>query len=270
MSIGDALAEARRQTGLTITQVSQRTCIRETIIRGIERNDFSACGGDFYARGHIRSIARAVNVEPEPLIREYDATQGAPQAITAADVFEPSTPIKIKDRRRPNWSLAMLVALAAIVGIATYHFLSAPAKTSPVAQGRPPAAAHPRDAGSTGRKKPASDTTTVGKPHKRHIVITVRAASEDCWVQLTTPAGQLIDQLTIPAGTSKTWTEHHTVKLLLANPGAVTLRVNGKTRQPGPAGLPITLSVHASKAGHPGQTGKASKSARTGTSSATG
>jgi transcriptional regulator with XRE-family HTH domain len=271
VSIGDALAEARRQTGLTITQVSQRTCIRETIIRGIERNDFSACGGDFYARGHIRSIARAVNVEPEPLIREYDATQGAPEAITAADVFEPSTPIKIKERRRrPNWSLAMLVALAAIVGIATYHFLSAPAKTSPVAQGRPPAAAHPRDAGSTGQKKPASDTTTVGKHHKRHVVITVRAASEDCWVQLTTPAGQLIDQLTIPAGTSKTWTEHHTVKLLLANPGAVTLKVNGKTRQPGPAGLPITLSVHASQAGHPGQPGKASKSGKTGTSSTTG
>ena len=271
MSIGDALAEARRQTGLTITQVSQRTCIRETIIRGIERNDFSACGGDFYARGHIRSIARAVNVEPEPLIREYDATQGAPEAITAADVFEPSTPIKIRERRRPNWSLAMLVALAAIVGIATYHFLSAPAKTSPVAgQGRPPAAAHPRDAGSTGQKKPASDTTTVGKHHKRHIVIMVRAVSEDCWVQLTTPAGQLIDQLTIPAGTSKTWTEHHTVKLLLANPGAVTLKVNGKVRKPGPAGLPITLSVHASKAGHPGKTGKASKSGKAGTSSATG
>lgn len=273
MSIGDALAEARRQTGLTITQVSQRTCIRETIIRGIERNDFSACGGDFYARGHIRSIARAVNVEPEPLIREYDATQGAPEAITAADVFEPSTPIKIRERRRPNWSLAMLVALAAIVGIATYHFLSAPAKTSPVAQGRPPAAAHPRDAGSTAGKKPASDTTTVRKHHKHHIVITVRAASEDCWVQLTTTTGQLIDQLTVPAGTSKTWTEHHSVKLLLANPGAVTLKVNGKTRQPGPAGLPITLSVHASNAGHAGKsgkTGKASKSGRTGTSSTTG
>src|SRR5450432_4404962 len=107
VSIGNALAEARRQAGLTITQVSQRTCIRETIIRGIEHDDFSACGGDFYARGHIRSIARAEGLEPEPLIREYDATQGAPEAITAADVFEPSTPIKIRERRRPNWSLAM-------------------------------------------------------------------------------------------------------------------------------------------------------------------
>ena len=85
MSIGDALADARRQAGLTITQVSQRTCIRETIIRGIEHGDFSACGGDFYARGHIRSVARAVGADDEDLIREYDATHGAPQAIRAAD-----------------------------------------------------------------------------------------------------------------------------------------------------------------------------------------
>ena len=60
MSIGDALAQARREAGLTLAQVSQRTCIRETIIRGIERDDFSACGGDFYTRGHIRSVAREV------------------------------------------------------------------------------------------------------------------------------------------------------------------------------------------------------------------
>src|ERR1700723_2227760 len=103
VSIGDALADARRQAGLTITQVSQRTCIRDTIIRGIEHGAFSACGGDFYARGHIRSVARAVGADPEPLIREYDATQGAPEAITAADVFEPSTPIKLKERGRADW-----------------------------------------------------------------------------------------------------------------------------------------------------------------------
>ena len=64
MSIGDALAQARSQAGLTIAQVSQRTRIRETIIRGIEHDDFSACGGDFYARGHIRSIARVVGARP--------------------------------------------------------------------------------------------------------------------------------------------------------------------------------------------------------------
>ena len=40
VNIGDALAHARRQAGLTITEVSQQTRIRETIIRDIERDDF--------------------------------------------------------------------------------------------------------------------------------------------------------------------------------------------------------------------------------------
>ena len=60
MSIGATLAKARLDAGLTVTQVSERTRIRETIIRGIEQDDYSACGGDFYARGHVRSIARVL------------------------------------------------------------------------------------------------------------------------------------------------------------------------------------------------------------------
>lgn len=81
MSIGEDLAAARRRAGLTVTQVSQRTCIRETIICGIERDDYCACGGDFYARGHIRAIARVVGADPGPLIAEYDATHRAPEPI---------------------------------------------------------------------------------------------------------------------------------------------------------------------------------------------
>ena len=80
MSIGDTLAEARRQAGLTITQVSRQTRIRESIIRAIEQGDFSSCGGDFYARGHIRSIADVVGADPVPLIREYDEEHGPPGA----------------------------------------------------------------------------------------------------------------------------------------------------------------------------------------------
>jgi cytoskeletal protein RodZ len=73
MSIGAALAEARSSAGMSVSQVSERTRIRETIIREIERDDYSSCGGDFYARGHIRAIARVVGTDPVPLIKEYDA-----------------------------------------------------------------------------------------------------------------------------------------------------------------------------------------------------
>ena len=85
MGIGGALAEARTQAGLTIAQVSERTRIRETIIRGIELDDYSACGGDYYARGHIRAIARVVGTDPAPLIKEYDAARMPPEPAEPAD-----------------------------------------------------------------------------------------------------------------------------------------------------------------------------------------
>jgi cytoskeletal protein RodZ len=243
VTIGDALAAERRQAGLTITQVSQRTCIRETIIRGIEHDDFSACGGDFYARGHIRSIARAVGAQPEPLIREYDATQGAPEGITAADVFEPSTPIKLRERRRPNWSAAMLVALAAIVGVATYHLLSGPTKASPAAASHPAAAgARQPHAPSAGHKKKRKTTSqaSAGDPH--HVVIVVSAVTSNCWVDLTTSRGGAIFAGTLPAGTHRVFTEEGPVSLEIGNPGGITLRVNGKDQTP-KAGSPVTLTL---------------------------
>lgn len=238
MSIGDTLAEARRQAGLTVTQVSQRTCIRETIIRGIERGDYSACGGDFYARGHIRSVARAVGVDPEPLIHEYDQVQGAPRAISAADVFEPATPIKIRERRRPNWSAAMALALAAIVGFVVYHFVSSSPKAAPTASSSGSqhattknATHHPKPSGS-----PPSATLT------NDVVIRL-SASQNCWVMLTTSSGKQIYEGVVSAGTSKHWTEKQAVSLMLGNPEGVALSVNGKNPVPAGSTQPVTLSL---------------------------
>ena len=74
MSIGAVLADARWRSHLTVSEVSRETRIREAIIWGIEKDDFAACGGDAYARGHIRAIAHVVGTDPDPLIQEYDAT----------------------------------------------------------------------------------------------------------------------------------------------------------------------------------------------------
>ena len=240
VSIGDTLAEARRQADLTVTQVSQRTCIRETIIRGIERGDYSACGGDFYARGHIRSIARAVGADPEPLVREYDQTQGAPRAISAADVFEPATPIKIKERRRPNWSAALVLALAVIVGLVAYRVVSSSA--SPTASGS--------HSGTPAAHKSASKPAThpkaavvPGSPTLTNEVVIRLSATESCWVELTTADGKQIYEGVVTAGKSMRWTEKQAVSLMLGNPGGVSLTVNGKNAVPADTTQPVTLSL---------------------------
>ena len=240
MSVGDSLARARSQAGLTIAQVSQRTCIRETIVRGIERGDFSACGGDFYARGHIRSIARVVGLDPDELIREYDVTHGAPQEISAADVFEPSTPIKLRERRAPNWSVLMVVVLALILGYGVYRLVDHGSTPS-----RPLAATH----GSTHPKRSTSPRPTptpsaaAAKSSNHHRLVIRLTASADCWVEFSKPGGKQLLQAYVLTGDTKTWRFKHAVTMQIGNPGGILLTVNGRDLgHPGAIGQPVTLN----------------------------
>jgi Helix-turn-helix domain/RodZ C-terminal domain len=245
VSIGEVLATARSQAGLTITQVSQRTCIRETIIGGIERDDFSACGGDFYARGHIRAIAHAVSADSEPLIGEYDSSHGTAQAQAAAGLPEPSAPRRLRQRHRPKWSVALLVVLAAVAGPVTYHLAaSGPAGGAPAVARKPVVSVH-----KTARTHPAA-TNTRAPPAARHgsrdVVISLTAVTGACWADLATPAGATIFAGILGPGTSKTWTERRAVTLQLGNPGAVTLAVDGKSRA-GLGSQPLTLRLAPGK-----------------------
>src|SRR5580704_8589054 len=111
---------------MTITQVSERTRIRETIIRDIERDDYATCGGDFYARGHIRAIAHVVGTDPVPLIMEYDAARmpspepvdpdahADPNLFDAADAeFQlPGDLLPRLRRSAADWTAAMASRLA--------------------------------------------------------------------------------------------------------------------------------------------------------------
>ena len=233
VSIGESLAEARRQAGLSIPEVSQQTRIRESIIRDIEQDDFSACGGDFYARGHIRSIASVVGADPVQLIREYDAEHGPPGTISAAEVFGPSRPVKLRERRRsPSLSLIVAVVLLAIIGFGAYRLVSSDSPAKPAA-----APSHRATASARPSARPTPSPT-----HTADDVVIQLTASEDCWVQLTDSGdGTQIYMGVIQAGASMHWTEKKAVDVRLGNPQGVTLTVNGHRQNPD-SSVPVTLS----------------------------
>jgi len=102
--IGDTLAGARQRAGLTVAEVSEQTRIKEAVIRGIEGDDYSGCGGDFYARANIRGIAKAVGADSGPLIAEYDAlhrARGVLPAVSLEELLATSAPAE--QRRWPGW-----------------------------------------------------------------------------------------------------------------------------------------------------------------------
>ena len=69
--VGECIADARRSRGLSIDDVAATTRLRPLTIEAIEDDDFSLCGGESYAIGHLRIIANVVGLDGDDLVREY-------------------------------------------------------------------------------------------------------------------------------------------------------------------------------------------------------
>ena len=117
--IGPELAAARTRVGLSVDELADRTRIRPHVIESIEVDDFAPCGGDFYARGHLRTLARVLGRDPEPLVAMFD-NRYATAPINARRVFEAEMATGAhRSMRRvgggPNWALLIGVVLALVM-----------------------------------------------------------------------------------------------------------------------------------------------------------
>ena len=187
------LADARWRSHLTVSEVSRQTRIREAIIWGIEKDDFAACGGDAYARGHIRAIAHAVGTDPDPLIQEYDATVRTIEDIEEIVVLRPGAAASTLRRRRLART-ALGLAVLAIVGWPVYHFAMAAghapggkAVTVADGSGSDHDASHPAGVAPAGRGTPRPAPTSTPSPAPALAHSTVTPAPRAVPVQVLTP-----------------------------------------------------------------------------------
>jgi cytoskeleton protein RodZ len=117
--IGPELAAARTRVGLSVDELADRTRIRPHVIESIEVDDFTPCGGDFYARGHIRTLARVLGKDPEPMLAHFE-DRYATAPINARRVFEAELATGMTGSMRstvggPNWALLVGVVLSLIL-----------------------------------------------------------------------------------------------------------------------------------------------------------
>ncbi|MFF0278463.1 MULTISPECIES: helix-turn-helix domain-containing protein [unclassified Streptomyces] len=232
-SIGRALQQARIAAGLTVEEVSASTRVRIPIVHAIEEDDFSRCGGDVYARGHIRTLARAVGLDPAALIEQYDAEHGGRPAPTpAAPLFEAE---RIRpEPRRPNWTAAMVAAIVAVVGFVGFTMFNgneAPKGTSAADGGPAPA---PEKATSAGKPKPVKPTppkpteSAIAAVPQDKVTVKMTAAEGKSWISAKDANGKLLFDGLLLDGESKTFQDDERIDLVLGNAGAIELYVNGK------------------------------------------
>lgn len=234
-SVGHALAQARLDAGLSLEAVSTTTRVRVPIVQAIEQDDFSRCGGDVYARGHIRALARAVGLDPEPLARQYAAEHGPATPVTpVARVYEAE---RIRSEpRRPNWTAAMVAAIVAVVGFVGFTAFGGGESDSPAAAGTTPAPTGTKIQPSPNHADPKPEPTNsaIAAAPAGKVTVKLMADLGPSWVLATDSNGRELFQGTMAKGDSKTFTDDENVKLIIGNAPGIRLFVNGKDL--GPAG----------------------------------
>ncbi|MGC5011573.1 helix-turn-helix domain-containing protein [Streptosporangium sp. DT93] len=246
MGIGSDLADARRSMGMTVGQLSARTRIREVLIQAIERNDFSQCGGDFYARGHIRNIAKVVGLDPEAVVHRYDEEHGgvAPP-VRAATVFQADMPLKIRERRSPNWTTAMALALGIVVVFGVVRTMEggdtpiADIRSAPV-----PAASAPPAPGAAPRS--TRRAASLSEEKRADTVVLQVKAKRTSWLEVQDATGRKVFSGTLKSGKTSTWKAKERLSVVFDDAGAVSLKVNGKNvGTPGKRGQTVERSFAA-------------------------
>jgi cytoskeleton protein RodZ len=148
VSLGRRLAAARAERGLDLEDVSRATRIRVPILRALEADDRAAAGPAVYVRGHLRTLAGLLGLDPAVLVAEYE--RGAASSPEVPQAWQVRDPVAARaDRRSPNWLGATVVTMAAVVGLLVVGTLVEPDDRVTVAT-PPPAAAEPAAPGAPG------------------------------------------------------------------------------------------------------------------------
>jgi hypothetical protein len=223
VSIGEALATARADAGYTVEDVSRATRIRGELLRRIEADDFAGCGGAVYARGHIRSIATHVGLDPAPLLAEYDRVHGT-DAPAARQIFEHEVVAK-PARTGPNWTAAMAVMAGVLLLIGLVSVFSpngSPAGT-PDALPLTTATPSPTVAPPVATQTPA----IAGQIPGSGVFLRVKIVNTRSYVTVKADGKTAFQGLmTFPA--QQDFSAKKTIHLVIGNAAAVTLVVNGR------------------------------------------
>jgi cytoskeletal protein RodZ len=71
------LEEARKRKGVSLQQIAENTKIGTFFLRAIESEEFEKLPGGIFDTNYIRQYAAEIEIEPHPVLQQYEAFQRA-------------------------------------------------------------------------------------------------------------------------------------------------------------------------------------------------
>src|SRR6185295_18307750 len=98
VGVGAELAAARQERGMGLPEVAQQLKFGLRQLEALEADRFAELPGGTFARGMVRSYARLLKIDPEPLLARLAGRFNAPDSNQLAARF--SQPVPFSDAGR--------------------------------------------------------------------------------------------------------------------------------------------------------------------------
>jgi cytoskeletal protein RodZ len=235
MSLGEFLQQARESAGLSVDELAELTSIRGGLIKEMEKNNFVQCGGDTYARGHLRNIAPKIFVDPQTLIKFYNEEHST-EARTIHDMLVENNVTKLPSERKTlSWKPLAIASIVVLAAIAGGQIIISNSKTTiipTVTESPTPSAVATPSSEPTPTVEPtpvaaASDAPAVSGDMKLIIAATRGNSNIDVVVE-----GKHLFKGPIFQGDSKSFSAPSSISVYLSNAGDLDLNLDGKDLAP--------------------------------------
>ena len=227
MSLGSSITQARKSAGLSIEDLSASTNIRTALLKEIESDNFANCGGETYARGHIRNIATKLGVDPLIFIAAFEDEQMHTDRSMKELLVENSVMRQPEEARKVSWKVLATISVSSlfIVGLAQIII----SNTATVEIPEPIASITATESATPSPEATeATPTEQATVSTGEGVELVVSASRAKSWLFVSDATGRTLFSGQMSRGSSKTFRTDVSLNVKIGNAGGVDLTVNGK------------------------------------------
>lgn len=224
MSLGALIAKSRTDARLTIEDLAKLTNIPITLLRDMENDNFKKCGGETYARGHLRNMAAKLGVDERIFLDLFETEVTAPAKPIRQLLNENNITRPYQEPRRISWKVLAVGSVAALILFAGAQIFFFKSDSGNISEVMPTTSATPANSASESvAPSAAASPEIVGG-----VNVELVASRGITWLYATNENGEVLFSGQVRQGETKTFNAAKQVNLRVGNAGGVDISVNGK------------------------------------------
>lgn len=228
MNLGEVLNTARTAAGLSLNDLAEITSVRAGLLSEMEQNNFSHCGGDIYARGHLRNIAPKLGLDAIQLVELYNAEHSVESRSINELLAENSVTRVPQEKKNLSWKVPAAFSLIILLVLGIAQIVYSNINSSETTTATPIESTSPSATPST-EPSPSPSASTL--PAAEGVTLSITASRGNSLIDIVVD-GQRVDKGSIFQGESKSFEATTSISVFFSNPAGLDVTVNGELLEP--------------------------------------